>query len=362
MAVGAFILQDETGTVLACQPDVSDPTHRGHSLSEVAESQGSEGIQLDSMSAGQIYNDLVAPLFTLPAKLPETAWHGHIPFLMMLIKSMRPERYVELGTHFGASLIAAATASKTYSVPMKICGIDSWEGDGHAGYYEGEAIFKNLQAYIDENFSNVELMRCFFDDANPRFDPGNIDILLIDGLHTYEAVKHDFLTWLPKMAPDGVIMLHDTCVFERGFGVHQFWDELKDRYTSISFGHCHGLGVVLLDPSSPRVAALGQVAESTELSRFYVSLVSQIGGLVPQRMMHLDMERHGRASEQQLQNELAAVRCQLDKLQGAGKILDLQRRDFEIERDSYKMQINEMSAELKFYKQQLQIASQKAYP
>lgn len=50
-----------------------------------------------------------------------------------------------------------------------------------------------------------------------------IDFLIVDGDHTYEAVRKDISSWIPHMKSDGVIFFHDYLERENGFSGHGEW-------------------------------------------------------------------------------------------------------------------------------------------
>ena len=46
-------------------------------------------------------------------------------------------------------------------------------------------------------------------DASQIFDANEVGLLFIDGDHKYESVRSDLDAWWPKVAPNGIIVLHD---------------------------------------------------------------------------------------------------------------------------------------------------------
>ena len=107
-----------------------------------------------------------------------------------------------------------------------------------------------------------ELLRCTFYDALCCISDAGVDLLHIDGFHTYEAVKQDFESWCNKLSDFAVVLFHDTNAREPEFGVWRFWEEIRTKFPSFEFLHGHGLGVLAVGPSIlPQVSALCSVRE-----------------------------------------------------------------------------------------------------
>ena len=204
------------------------------------------------------WNHLIS--FVVPNRITlHSAWHEHIPFAMFLVDLLRPKMIVELGTHHGDSYCAFCQAVRELHLDTACYAVDTWQGDPQAGFY-GPEVLADLRAHHDPLYGSFSrLIQSTFDEALQHFADGTIDLLHIDGYHTYESVKHDFEAWLPKLSRRGVVLFHDINVRERDFGIRRFWDDVKSRYTHFEFLHGHGLGVL----------AVGNV-DAQELSELFL--------------------------------------------------------------------------------------------
>jgi hypothetical protein len=181
----------------------------------------------------------------------ESAWLEHIPLAYLLIDLVRPACAVELGVHFGDSYCAFCQAVHHLRLPTRMFGVDTWRGDKHAGNY-GSEVLGLLRQHHDARYTAFStLMPMEFDSALSRFQDGSVDLLHIDGLHTYEAVKHDFETWQTKMSNRGVMLFHDTQDRTGDFGVYKFWAEQAVKHPHFEFTHGPGLGILAVGPEVP---------------------------------------------------------------------------------------------------------------
>jgi len=167
-----------------------------------------------------------------------------MPFGYDIVEAVRPKITVELGTQGGLSFFTFCQSIKENNIDGVAYAIDTWEGEEHTGKYD-ETVFEGVQSHARKEYMGFAyLLRMLFQEAIHHFENESIDLLHIDGLHTYEAVKEDFETWYPKVKPGGIILFHDVYARIMDFGAWKFWQELMEQHSTFEFRHGFGLGVL----------------------------------------------------------------------------------------------------------------------
>lgn len=251
------------------------------------------------------------PLFWNPARLgAQGVWWTHVPFAHWLVRAAAPEVLVELGTFTGVSYSAFCHAVLEAGLPTRCHSVDTWCGDRQAGE-TGDKVYEDFRRFHDRHYDKFStLLRCTFDAAVERFTDGSIDLMHIDGLYTYDAVRHNFESWLPKFSKRAIVLLHKTNTRDGDFEVWRFWEELRARYPSFEFLHGFGLGILAVGEAAPAaVLALCRLTDpaaiATLRSRF--ALIGERWSQIERLEASESAVARARAESEELRSQIAAL-------------------------------------------------------
>lgn len=155
------------------------------------------------------------------------------------LKSERPV-IVEIGSHLGKSSMVLAQALRKKGGGILHC-IDPFDASGDSG---AQHLYEKRQAELRVDFLEafqinmarysllpfVRPVKGLSHEVIRDFD-GAIDMLFIDGDHDYEAVKKDFLDWVPHLKTGGVIAMHDVYATPYGDDYTGPWRVAKEFIT-----------------------------------------------------------------------------------------------------------------------------------
>jgi len=261
----------------------------------------------------------IAPLVWRAERIGSpSAWWSHVPFAHWMVSATAPGCLVELGTHAGVSYAAFCEAVITAGTGTRCYAVDTWKGDSHAGEYD-EQVFTEFSQFHDDRYTGFSTMlRCTFDEALDKIADNSVDILHIDGLHTYEAVRHDFESWRPKLSPRGVVLFHDTNEYGGDFGVWRFWAEARKQHPSFEFLHGHGLGVLAVGEQAPAavlaLCALGDRVALASVRGLFARLGERWWFETREQMLAVQLGRQESAQLDALRTESARHAAELKSL------------------------------------------------
>jgi len=150
--------------------------------------------------------------------------------LLHVLSEGEPKVIVEIGVGNGGSTWAFSKLAGL----KKLIAIDLPSGPwGGSSKEETEKRFAQVAENTSAQFTyiagNSQNSTCLSELENV-LDGDEIDFLFIDGDHSYDGVKSDFLIYKHLVAPGGLIGFHDSCEHpkETGCEVKKFVDEIKD--------------------------------------------------------------------------------------------------------------------------------------
>lgn len=140
-----------------------------------------------------------------------------------LVKNNKSGAVVEIGSYFGASTLAMATALKKGEY---LYAIDIWQpatdlrpnpqtiNRAHVKNQwitESTSIFDVFERNIQDYKNKIIPLIDYSIDAISFFTINDIgiDVLFIDGNHSVNAVTQDFELYFPQMNSNGIIIFHD---------------------------------------------------------------------------------------------------------------------------------------------------------
>lgn len=110
---------------------------------------------------------------------------------------------LEVGSYLGSSACFLALGAK--KLGQRIYCIDTWHNEGMT---EGQRDTFSEFRKNTEKFNNIIPLRGKSKDIGKNFNE-KIDLLFIDGEHSYEAVKTDLNVWLPHTKNGTILIMHD---------------------------------------------------------------------------------------------------------------------------------------------------------
>src|SRR6185312_3332998 len=126
-----------------------------------------------------------------------------------LVRSMKPTVCVEIGSALGksASYIGMALKENGRGMLYAIDPHESTDWNDVNAVDSFKEFTRNISALgVREQ---VSIIRSYSDAAACRWKLP-IDLIFIDGDHSYEGVKRDWELFLPHVKPTGIVIFHDT--------------------------------------------------------------------------------------------------------------------------------------------------------
>lgn len=162
----------------------------------------------------------------------DTSWKENKVIVSDILSIVKPKIIVDIGTFKGYS----ANAFACYS---------------DADVYTIDPVKQYISLKENVTFINKTSEEAFkdwkWDNVEGKDDKGFIDILHIDGDHSYKSVRFDIVNWTKHMTKDGIVLIHDVLnIGIAGFGPIRTFLQAIVPYKAV-YPKGQGLGMLIHD-------------------------------------------------------------------------------------------------------------------
>ena len=164
----------------------------------------------------------IGSLDSVSVKFNYTLSSGDIGALYTLMNDL-PEKckIVEIGSNRGYSTLIMSKGLETFGKKGIIYCIDPWggtqtAGEGHIWITEGALSGDGVYDIFEENmkeynvFDKIKPMKMLSEEAVSHFEDKSLDMVFIDGDHSYQSTYNDISIWYPKVKDGGIMCGHDS--------------------------------------------------------------------------------------------------------------------------------------------------------
>jgi O-methyltransferase len=206
------------------------------------------------------------------------------------IDKVKPKVVLEIGTYKGGTIYTISQlVNKATIITIDLPAGGEIYGEGmtnneqaelkrkiNTNNHDNEIHFIRNDSHLENTLKNVKEI----------LNGNEVDILFLDGDHSYEGVKKDFEMYSPLVRHDGVIIMHDihplnvliinspSDKFWDKVGVDQFWQEISKKYQASEFindkrQRGYGIGIIKYTrPDFDYYRELENLLENKNLSYF----------------------------------------------------------------------------------------------
>jgi predicted O-methyltransferase YrrM len=133
---------------------------------------------------------------------------------------------VEVGSYHGKSAVNLAYAVRKRGGNARIYCVDTWRNE-NIEFARNVDVYQRFLDNTSTYHSIITTLRGRSEDVGTAWDKGPIDVLFIDGDHSFEGVTKDIRAWVPHVKRGGLLLFHDSGLEGVRRGIDESMDLLR---------------------------------------------------------------------------------------------------------------------------------------